>query len=113
MPPHVSGQTVTARSVSNTGVGTIIRISTLLASACAALVVAGAAHAGLAVGVSEDRGKDTDAASFFATLTDLGMTQNRASIIWDPAQPDVIGGQAQIAQWPPNAQYSGVRTVFG
>jgi hypothetical protein len=84
----------------------------LFAFACAALAVAAAAHAGLTIGVSEDRGKDTDPASFFATLQDLGLTQNRASIVWDPAQPDVIGGQEQIAQWLPAAQSAGVRIVF-
>jgi hypothetical protein len=61
------------------------------------------------VGVSDDRPKD---AAFFQTLTDLGMTQNRASIVWNPAQPTVIGGQDQIAQWLPMAQSAGIRVVF-
>jgi hypothetical protein len=81
----------------------------LLASACAAFAVAGAAQAGLVVGVSDDRPKD---AAFFQSMTDLGLTQNRASIVWDPAEPNVIGGQAQIAQWLPLAQSAGVRVVF-
>jgi hypothetical protein len=81
----------------------------LLASACAVLAVAGAARAGLTVGVSDDRPKD---AVFFQALGDLGMTQNRASIIWDPAQPNVIGGQNAIAQWLPIAQSAGIRIVF-
>jgi hypothetical protein len=81
----------------------------LLASACAVLAVAGAARAGLVVGVSDDRPKN---AAFFQTLGDLGMTQNRASIVWDPAQPNVIGGQNQIAQWLPLAQAAGVRVAF-
>ena len=84
----------------------------MLACACAALVAAGAARSTLTVGVSEDRQKDTNAAAFFATMTDLGLTQNRASIIWDPAQPNVIAGQDTIAQWLPVAQASGVRVVF-
>jgi hypothetical protein len=81
----------------------------LLASACAAFAVAGAAQAGLVVGVSDDRPKD---AAFFQALSDVGLKQNRASIVWDPAQPNVIGGQAQIAQWLPMAQAAGVRVVF-
>jgi hypothetical protein len=109
MPPHTSRQTCKARGGSITGGGTIIRISVLLASACAAVAVAGAARAGLVVGVSDDRPKD---AAFFQTLTDLGMTQNRASIVWDPAQPNVIGSQDQIAQWLPMAQSAGIRVVF-
>ena len=71
--------------------------------------MAGAARAGLVVGVSDDRPKD---AAFFQTLGDLGLTQDRASIIWDPAQPSVIAGQDQIAQWLPLAQAAGVRVVF-
>ncbi len=81
----------------------------MLASACAVLAVAGAARAGLTVGVSDDRPKD---AAFFQALGDLGVTQNRASIIWDPAQPNVIGGQDVIAQWLPIAQSAGIRIVF-
>ncbi|HKD32423.1 MAG TPA: hypothetical protein VKB73_03015 [Gaiellaceae bacterium] len=111
MPSHVSRPTCKAKGGSIRG-GAIIKISALLASACAVLAVAGAASAGLVVGVSEDRGKDTNAAAFFATLNDLGMTQNRASIIWDPVQPNVIAGQSQIAQWLPAAQAAGIRIVF-
>src|ERR1043166_6794832 len=109
MPTHVSRRTCKATSGSITGGRTIIRISALLASACAAVAVAGAGRAGLVVGVSDDRPKD---AAFFQTLTDLGMTQNRASIVWNPAQPTVIGGQDQIAQWLPMAQSAGIRVVF-
>jgi len=84
----------------------------VLVSACAALVVAGAARGTLTVGVSEDRQKDTNAPAFFATMNDLGLTQNRASIAWDPAQPDVIAAQDVIAQWLPVAQAGGIRVVF-
>jgi hypothetical protein len=79
---------------------------------CAALVLTGAAHSGLSVGLSEDRGKGPDAAAFFATMNDLGLSQNRASIIWDPAQPNTIVGQADIQHWLPLAQAAGIRVVF-
>jgi hypothetical protein len=95
-----------------TGGRTIKRISASFVSACAALALAGAAHSGLSVGVSEDRGKSTDAAGFFATMNDLGLSQNRASIVWDPAQPDTIAGQADIQHWLPLAQAAGIRVVF-
>ena len=88
---------------------TTIRTSALLAAACALLALAGAAQASLTVGVSDDRPKD---AAFFQALSDLGVKQNRATVIWDPAQPGVIGGQAQIQQWLPLAQSAGVRVVF-
>src|SRR5918911_1359698 len=79
--------------------GGTTRVWVLIVSAGAALALAGAARSGLAVGVSEDRGKTTDAAGFFATMSDLGLTQNRASIVWDPARPNTIDGQADIQRW--------------
>jgi hypothetical protein len=81
---------------------------------CAALALAGSARTAIAVGVSDDRGKETPAAAaaFFATLQDLGMTQNRVSIIWNPAQPTVIPEQQSIQEWLPYAQAAGVKIVF-
>ncbi|MGB2875797.1 MAG: hypothetical protein WBB76_10035 [Gaiellaceae bacterium] len=88
------------------------RISGLASSICAALTLAGAAQGGMTFGVSEDRGKNTDPASFFATLKDLGFTDNRATLAWDPSQPDVIPGKDSLALWLPLAQAAGVRIVF-
>jgi hypothetical protein len=76
------------------------------------LALAGAAQSGLSVGISEDRGKSSDPAAFFATMNDLGLTQNRASIVWDPDQPDTIAGEADIQHWLLLAQAAGVRVVF-
>ena len=89
----------------------LTKIACLIGSACAALALAGAAHGALSVGVTDDRGRDNPS-SFFAALTDIGLSQNRVSIAWDPAQPNVIGGQAAIESWLPLAQTTGVRVVF-
>jgi hypothetical protein len=89
----------------------LTRISGLIVCACAALVLAGAAQGGLAIGVSDDGGKANPSA-FFAALTDIGMSQNRVSITWDPAKPTQIAGQASIAAWLPMAQAAGVNVVF-
>ena len=86
-----------------------------IAFACAALValaLAGSARTAIAVGVSEDRGKEANAAAFFATLGDIGLTQNRVSIVWNPAQPTVIPQKSNIQQWLPLAQAAGVKIVF-
>ena len=93
------------------------RITSLICFACAALValaLAGSARPGLTVGVSEDRGKDTQAtaAKFFQTLGDVGLTQNRVSIIWNPAQPTSIPQEQEIKNWLPLAQSAGVKVVF-
>src|SRR5689334_13581181 len=86
-----------------------------LLCACAALAcaAAGAARAGLDVGVTEDAGKTGDGGvSFFATLNDAGLKVNRVSINWDAANPTTIGGQDEIASWMPQAQAAGTRIIF-
>jgi hypothetical protein len=84
----------------------------LIALLCAAAAFTGVARAGISFGVSEDRARTADPAAFFAALGDVGLTQNRASLDWDPAAPDVIPGQDQIAAWLPLAQARGVRVIF-
>jgi hypothetical protein len=90
------------------------RIVGLIVLLCAAAAAASTARAGISFGVSEDRarGVDAQAQSFFATLNDLGLTENRASLLWDPSQPTLIPGQAEIADWLPIAQAHGVRIIF-
>jgi hypothetical protein len=90
----------------------LTRTARLLAPACAALALAGSAQSALTVGVSEDRGKDTNAAAFFATLKQIGLTENRVSVVWDPAAPTVIPQEAKIRSWLPLAQSAGVKIVF-
>jgi hypothetical protein len=86
----------------------------LLLCACAVLAccAAGGARAGLDVGVTEDAGKEAGGATFFATLTDVGLKANRVSVDWDPAQPTTIAGAAELAAWLPQAQAAGTRVIF-
>jgi hypothetical protein len=87
----------------------------LLLCACALLAcaAAGAARAGLDVGVTEDAGKTGDnGAAFFATLNDVGLKVNRVSINWNAANPTRIAGQDEIAAWLPQAQAAGTRIIF-
>jgi hypothetical protein len=85
----------------------------LCACAVLACAAAGAARAGLDVGVTEDAGKTADGGvSFFSTLNDVGLKVNRVSINWNAANPTTIGGQAEIAAWLPQAQAAGTRIIF-
>jgi hypothetical protein len=90
----------------------VTRLRGLLVCAGAALACAGAASAGLDVGVTEDAGKSGNGAAFFATLGDVGLKVNRISVNWNPAAPTTIPGQAEIAKWLPQAQVSGTRIIF-
>jgi hypothetical protein len=88
-------------------------ISTLLASACAALALTGVAAADLQIGVVDDRAKGGgDANPFFSQMNDVGLTQVRVTVLWDPAAPLTIPEQTEIEQMLPFAQARGVKVVF-
>src|SRR5438105_10603957 len=89
------------------------RISAVLASACAALVLAGAASS-TTFGGADDAGKyaDDGGASFFNMLTDLGMTENRIAVFWDPANPTTIVDQAFLDRSIPQAMRRGIDVLF-
>jgi hypothetical protein len=88
-------------------------ISAFLASACAALALAGVASADLAIGVVDDRAKSPgDLAPFFTQMNDVGLTQVRVTVLWDPAAPLTIPDQAEIERMLPFAQSAGVKVIF-
>ena len=71
-------------------------------TACCACVVLAAPRAGAArarartFGVTDDAGKYArdGGGSFVATLNDVGFTENRVSVRWDPRNPTTIAAQA-------------------
>ena len=90
------------------------RITAVLACACAALALSGAA-AGTTFGVADDAGKyseDFGAAGFFHMLTDLGMTENRMAVFWDPSNPTSIYEQAFLDRSVPQAMRRGIEVIF-
>src|ERR671923_2732277 len=89
------------------------RITAVLASACAALALAGAASS-TTFGVADDAGKyaEDGGAGFFTMLTDLGMTENRIAVFWDPARPTTIVDQAFLDRSIPQAMQRGIEVIF-
>jgi hypothetical protein len=89
------------------------RITAVLASACLALVLAGAASS-TTFGVADDAGKyaEDGGASFFTMLTQLGMTENRMAVFWDPSQPSTIYDQAFLDRSVPEAMRRGIDVMF-
>jgi hypothetical protein len=89
------------------------RISAALASACIAMALAGAAS-GTTYGVADDAGKyaEDGGAGFFTMLTQLGMTENRMAVFWDPSQPTTIYDQAFLDRAIPQAQRRGIEVIF-
>src|SRR5213080_4597745 len=89
------------------------RITAVLASACAALALAGAASS-TTFGVADDAGKyaEDGGAGFFTMLTQLGMAENRMAVFWDPSQPETIVDQAFLDRAVPQAQRRGIDVMF-
>jgi hypothetical protein len=84
-----------------------------LACALGALAFAGAASS-TTFGVADDAGKyaDDGGATFFSTLNDLGMTENRMAVFWDPANPTTIVDQAFLDRAVPQATRRGIEVMF-
>jgi hypothetical protein len=91
----------------------MLRITAVLACACAALALAGSASS-TTFGVADDAGKyaEDGGANFFNMLTDLGMTENRIAVFWDPANPTTIVDQAFLDRAIPQAMRRGLEVVF-
>ena len=89
------------------------RITAALASAYLALALAGAASS-TTFGVADDAGKyaEDGGAGFFTMLTQLGMTENRIAVFWDPSQPNTIMDQAFLDRAVPEAQRRGIDVMF-
>src|SRR5215212_10536549 len=89
------------------------RITAVLASACAALALTGAASS-TTFGVADDAGKyaEDGGAGFFTMLTQLGMTENRMAVFWDPSQPATIYDQAFLDRAVPEAMRRGIDLIL-
>src|SRR5262245_23577230 len=93
--------------------GAMRRLAVLaLAAVCTALTLAGAAAADVQIGVVEDGVRGPDPALFLDRLTDIGMTEVRVTISWDPTAPTTIHEQPDIERMLPFAQARGIRVIL-
>lgn len=98
-------------------------LSTLIAAASAALLLAGAGGAepadepsrSVIFGVSDDRGKyDDDGGEwFFSELRQSGLSANKMTVNWDPANPLEIREKPFLDRSIPWATAQGVHLSFG
>ena len=90
------------------------RAAATLAAVAAAATCASTAHADLAVGVADDRGKyaEDGGASFYGTLRELGLAENRITVQWDASRPTTIVDKPFLDRSLPRAAASGTRVVF-
>jgi hypothetical protein len=89
----------------------INKSAALLACALGSLVLAAPAAADVTVGVADDRGKlaADGGAQFLADMRDVGLTENRITLAWDPDHPTTIRDQAALDRYVANATAAGVR----
>ena len=74
---------------------------------------AGGASAALRTGVADDLGRYPDQSVWFLdNLGELGMSENRITVNFDPAAPTTIPDQWQLDLYVPLATLRGVRPVF-
>jgi hypothetical protein len=94
-----------------TGLPTAVRLT--LACALGALVLAPAASADIRVGAADDHPKSSEiAVRFYDAMKDVGLTENRITILWDSARPTTIDDKDSIATAIDAATADGVRVTL-
>ena len=85
-----------------------------LACALAALMLAPAAGADLSVGVADDHPKQSPeiAGRFYDTMKDVGLKENRITILWDSSRPTTISDRDAIAHAVDVAAADGIRVTL-
>lgn len=90
---------------------TLSKPGAALACALGALALAAPAAADVVVGVADDRGKlSADVgAGLLADMREIGLTENRITIAWDPDQPTTIREKDALDRYIANATAAGIR----
>ena len=89
------------------------RLAVLACLLVSALTFTGGASAALRIGVADDLGRSPDQSGWFLdSLGELGMSENRITVNFDPSAPTTIPDQWQLDLYVPLATLRGVRPVF-
>jgi hypothetical protein len=84
-----------------------------LVCALGALVLAPAASADIRVGASDDHPKDASVAGhFYDTMKDVGLNENRVTLLWDAAHPTEIENRTAVASAVSLAAADGVKVTL-
>jgi hypothetical protein len=91
----------------------VSKVAVIAVSALAALCAAPAA-AGYTVGVADDRGRDVPerTTTFLDAMQDIGLTENRLAVIWNPDQPRTIPDKALLDAYVAQATARKIRLIF-
>lgn len=85
-----------------------------ISCALAALVLAPASGADISVGVADDHPKESPAVAelFYDTMKDVGLNENRITILWDSSRPTTIEHRDAIAHALDVAAADGIRVTL-
>ncbi len=88
----------------------VTKPAAVLACALGALALAAPAAAEVTVGVADDRGKlaADGGVQFLADMRDVGLTENRITLAWDPEHPTTIPGRENLDRYLANAAAAGI-----
>jgi hypothetical protein len=77
-------------------------------------MLAPAAGADISVGVADDHAKESPeiAGRFYDTMKDVGLTENRITILWDSSHPTVIRDRDAVTHAIEDASADGVRVTL-
>jgi len=94
------------------GLPTAVRL--MLACALGALLFAPAAAADIRIGAADDHPKASPevAGRFYDAMKDVGLTENRITLLWDSAHPTTIEARDNLAAAIQDAQADGVRITL-
>jgi len=84
----------------------------VVSALCAALALAAPAAGDLQIGVVDDQAKGAAPERFFGQMSDIGLSEVRVTILWDPAEPLTIRDQPAIERLLPFAQARGIKILF-
>ena len=84
----------------------------VVSALCAALALAAPAAGDLQIGVVDDQAKGAAPERFFGQMSDIGLSEVRVTILWDPAEPLTIRDQPAIERLLPFAQARGIKVLF-
>ena len=90
------------------------RLPTTILCVLAAFILAGQAAAGPSWGVADTRpvGISDDGKYFFDLMNDVGLTQDRITVLWNPARPTRIPQVEELHRTVEQATHHGISVVF-
>jgi hypothetical protein len=89
------------------------KVAVIAVSMLAALIAVPVASA-YTVGVADDRGRDVPerTATFLDAMQDVGLTENRLAVIWDPDKPRTIPDKALLDAYVAQSTARKIKLVF-